>query len=130
MPEESNTITIARPVGDVFAFLANGENDRQWRSGVIEMTRTGGHGVGTTYRQVVAITEFVPDQRIAFRTTKGPVRPTGTYDLRARDGSTELTFRLTVKLSGLKTLMAPMVGKTMKAEVAALTQLKRVLETG
>jgi len=109
---------------------------------VIEMTRTGGHGVGTTYRQVVAgpggrridadveITEFVPDQRIAFRTTKGPVRPTGTYDLRARDGSTELTFRLTVKLSGLKTLMAPMVGKTMKAEVAALTQLKRVLETG
>jgi uncharacterized protein YndB with AHSA1/START domain len=142
MPEESNTITIARPVGDVFAFLANAENDRQWRSGVIEMTRAGGQGVGTTYRQVVAgpggrridadieITEFVPDQRIVFRTTKGPVRPTGTYDLRAQDGSTELTFRLTAKLSGLKTLMAPMVGKTMKAEVAALTQLKRVLETG
>jgi uncharacterized protein YndB with AHSA1/START domain len=141
MPEESNTITIARPVGDVFAFLANAENDRQWRSGVIEMTRTGGQGVGTTYRQVVAgpggrriddveITEFVPDQRIAFRTTKGPVRPTGTYDLRAQDGSTELTFRLTAKLSGLKTLTAPMAGKTMKAEVAALTQLKRVLETG
>jgi hypothetical protein len=54
MPEESNTITIARPVGDVFAFLANAENNRRWRSGVIEMTRTGGQGVGTTYRQVVA----------------------------------------------------------------------------
>jgi uncharacterized protein YndB with AHSA1/START domain len=101
-----------------------------------------GQGVGTTYRQVVAgpggrridadveITEFVPDQRIAFRTTKGPVRPTGTYDLRARDGGTELTFHLTVKLSGLKNLISPMVGKTMKAEVAALTQLKRVLEAG
>jgi uncharacterized membrane protein len=98
--------------------------------------------VGTTYRQVVAgpggrridadveITEFVRDQRIAFRTTRGPVRPTGSYDLRARDGSTELTFHLTVKLTGLKKLMAPMVGKTMKAEVAALTELKRVLETG
>ena len=109
---------------------------------MIEMTRTGGQGVGTTYRQVVAgpggrridadleITEFVPDQRIAFRTTKGPVRPTGSYDLQAQDGSTELTFRLTVKLSGLKTLMAPMVGKTMKGEVAALTQLKHVLEAG
>jgi hypothetical protein len=35
-----------------------------------------------------------------------------------------------MKLSGLKALMAPMVGKTMKGEVAALTQLKRVLETG
>jgi uncharacterized protein YndB with AHSA1/START domain len=141
MPEESNTITIARPVGDVFAFLANAEKDKRWRSGVIEMIRTGGQGVGATYRQVVAgpggrrinadveITEFVPDQRIAFRTTKGPVRPTGAYDLRAHDNSTELTFRLTVKLSGLKNLMAPMVGKTMKAEVAALTQLKHVLET-
>src|ERR1700757_2673469 len=83
MPEESNTITIARPVSDVFAFLANAENDTQWRGGVIEMTRTSGQGVGTTYRQIVAgpggrridadleITEFVPDQRIAFRTTKG-----------------------------------------------------------
>jgi hypothetical protein len=71
-----------------------------------------------------------PDQRIAFRTTKGPVRPTGSYDVQARDGGTELTFRLTVKLKGLKNLMATMVGKTMKAEVAALTQLKRVLETG
>jgi uncharacterized protein YndB with AHSA1/START domain len=142
MPEESNTITIARPVGDVFAFLANAENDKRWRSGVIEMTRTGGQGVGTTYRQIVAgpggrrvdadveITEFVPDQRIAFRTTKGPVRPTGSYDLRARDGGTELTFSLAVNLRGLKNLMAPVVGKTMKAEVAALTQLKRVLETG
>jgi len=29
MPEESNTITIARPVGDVFAFLAVAENDKQ-----------------------------------------------------------------------------------------------------
>jgi len=97
--------------------------NHRWRSGVIEMTRTGGQGVGTTYRQVVAgpgsrridadveITEFVPHQRIAFRTTKGLVRPTGTYDLRARDGSTELTFRVTVKLSGLKNLMAPWWGR-------------------
>ena len=86
MPEESSTITIARPVGDVFAFLADAENDKKWRHGVIEITRTGGQGVGTTYRQVVSgpggrrtdadveITEFVLDHRIAFRTTKGPVR--------------------------------------------------------
>jgi len=52
MPEESNTITIARPVGDVFAFLANAENDKQWRGGVAEMTRTSGQGVGILYRQI------------------------------------------------------------------------------
>jgi uncharacterized protein YndB with AHSA1/START domain len=141
MPEESNTITIARPAGDVFAFLANAENDKQWRGGVIEMTRTSGQGVGTTYRQIVAgpggrridadveITEIVADQRIAFRTTNGPVRPTGTYELHAGDGGTVVTFRLAAKLGGVKKLMAPMVAKTMKSEVAALTELKRVLES-
>jgi hypothetical protein len=36
MPKDSNTITTARPVGDVFAFLADAENDEQWRGGVIE----------------------------------------------------------------------------------------------
>jgi uncharacterized protein YndB with AHSA1/START domain len=141
MPEESNTITIARPVGDVFAFLADGENDKQWRGGVIEMTRLAGQGVGATYRQIVAgpggrridadveITEFVPDQRIAFRTTKGSVRPTGSYDLRAGDGGTVVTFRLAAELGGVKKLMAPMVAKTMRSEVGALTELKRVLES-
>jgi carbon monoxide dehydrogenase subunit G len=140
MPEESRTITIARPVSDVFAFLADAENDQRWRPGVVEITRTGGQGVGTTYHQVVSgpggrrvdadveITEFVPDQRIAFRTTKGPVRPTGSYDLRTRDGGTEVTFRLAAKLGGLKQLMSPMVSRTMKSEVGALVELKRVLE--
>ena len=141
MPEESNTITIARPAGDVFAFLANAENDKQWRGGVIEMTRLGGQGVGTTYRQIVAgpggrridadveITEFLPDQRIAFRTTKGPVRPTGSYDLQPSDRGTVVTFRLAATLGGVKKLMAPMVTKTIRSEVAALTELKRVLES-
>ena len=141
MPSESNTITIARPVSDVFAFLANAENDKQWRGGVIEMTRSSGQGVGATYRQIVAgpggrridadveITEFVPDQRIAFRTTQGPVRPTGSYELQAGEGGTVVTFRLAATLGGIKKLMAPMVAKTMRSEVAALTELKRVLES-
>lgn len=141
MPEASNTITIARPVGEVFAFLADAENDKEWRGGVIEIARTGGEGIGATYRQVVSgpgrrrvdadveITDFVPDRRIAFRTTKGPVRPTGSYDLRTHGDGTELTFRLAANLSGLKKLMSPMVSRTMNSEVAAVVNLKRILES-
>lgn len=140
MPEESNT-TTARPAGDVFAFLADAENDKQWRDGIIEMTRTSGPGVGATYRQIVAgpggrridadveITGFISGQRIAFRTTKDPVRPMGSYDLRAGEGGTVVTFRLAATPGGVKKLMAPMVAKTMRSEVAALTELKRVLES-
>jgi uncharacterized protein YndB with AHSA1/START domain len=141
MPEQSKTVAIARPIAAVFAFLADAENDKQWRHGVIEMTRTGGEGVGTTYRQVVGapggrrvdadleITEFVPEQRIAFRTTTGAVRPTGSYDLRPIDNGTEVTLRLAARLGGLKKLMAPLVAVTMKSEVDALGELKRVLES-
>ena len=70
----------------------------------------------------------MPDERIAFRTTKGPIRPTGSYDLRASEGGTELTFRLAAELGGLKMLMSPVVSRTMKSEVGALGELKRVLE--
>ena len=71
----------------------------------------------------------MPDQRIAFKTTKGPVRPTGSYDLQASDGGTEVTFRLAANLGALRKLMAPMVARTMKSEVSQLAELKRILET-
>ena len=140
MPEASNEVVIARSVNDVFSFLADAENDVKWRKGIVEIARTGGQGVGTTYRQIVAgpggrhvdadveITEFEPNERIAFRTTKGPVRPTGSYELRPNGVGTELTFRLAANLGGLKKLMGPMVKKSMASEVAALVELKRVLE--
>ena len=55
--------------------------------------------------------------------------PTESHELQAGDGGTVVTFRLAAKLGGVKKLMAPMVAKTMKSEVAALTELKRVLES-
>jgi hypothetical protein len=30
VPEAANTIIIWRPVADVFSFLANAENEKQW----------------------------------------------------------------------------------------------------
>ena len=39
MPSASSEIVINRPPDDVFEFLANPENDPQWRSGVIDLKR-------------------------------------------------------------------------------------------
>ncbi|MFN2582572.1 MAG: SRPBCC family protein [Candidatus Dormibacteria bacterium] len=142
MPEASNSVVIDRPVADVFVFLGNAENDRRWRSGVVELQRVSGEGVGTRYHQVVSgpggrkvnadieIIEFTPNSRIAFRTTTGPVRPEGSYDLSPQDGGTKVTFKLSATVGGLKSLfMGSMVQKTMNNEVAALSELKRVLES-
>jgi uncharacterized protein YndB with AHSA1/START domain len=49
-----NTVTIRRPVEDVFAFLADFENVPRWNKAILRTRKTspGPVGVGTTYRQV------------------------------------------------------------------------------
>jgi len=140
MPNASNDIVIDRPCDDVFAFLADPQNDRQWRSGVLDLTRVSGDGVGARYAQGVKgpggrriaadieITELTPSQTIAFHTVAGPVRPRGRYVLTATDGGTHVRFELEADMRGLKRLIAPMVQKTMNDEVAQLAQLKHVIE--
>ena len=141
MPKATNSVTIARPVEAVFAFVADGETCAQWRSGVLDIKRVSGDGVGTRYAQGVKgpmgrrvaadyeITVYEPSRRLEFRTIAGPVRPHGRYDLEAVDGEARLTFTLDAELSGLRRLLlGSMVQKTMDAEVKALDDLKRVLE--
>ena len=140
MPSASSEIVINRPPDDVFEFLANPENDPQWRSGVIDLKRVSGNGIGARYAQGVKgpggrrisadieITELIPGETIAFHTLSGPVRPRGRYQLTAVDGGTRVRFELEANVKGLRRLIAPMVQKTMNKEVGQLDRLKRVIE--
>jgi carbon monoxide dehydrogenase subunit G len=142
MPEASGSTVVDRPQEEVFAFLADGENDARWRSGVVDVRRRSGDGLGAVYEQGVKgpfgrrvaadyeITAFEPTRRIDFRAIAGPVRPHGTYRLESADGGTRVTFRLRCDLNGAKKLMAPMVGRTMRSEVGQLDRLREVLEEG
>ena len=40
MPDAESTITIERPIQDVFAYLADGTNNPRWRPGVLSIERT------------------------------------------------------------------------------------------
>jgi uncharacterized protein YndB with AHSA1/START domain len=140
MPEATNSVEIARSPADVFAFLADGVNDRQWRSGVLDIRRKAGNGKGAIYEQGVKgpfgrrvpadfeIIDFEPDRRIAFRAIAGPVRPEGSYELQPSDGGTRVTFSLHASPTGFAKLMTPMVARTMRSEVTQLHQLRAVLE--
>ena len=141
MPEASNSITIKRPIGEVFAFLANPENDVKWRSGILELSHISGDGAGARYHQVISgpggrkvnadieITEYVPDKRIAFRTTSGPVQPVGAYEFSQAGEGTDVRFNLSAEIGGIKRMvMGSMVQRTMTAEVGRLAELKRLLE--
>jgi uncharacterized membrane protein len=141
MPRASSEIVIECPRGDVFAFLADPENDPRWRSGVLDLKRVSGSGIGARYAQGVKgprgkripadieITELTPGVAIAFQTVTGPVRPRGRYMLDAADGGTRVRFELEADVKGVKRLITPMVQKTMNNEVRQLEALKHVMET-
>jgi uncharacterized protein YndB with AHSA1/START domain len=133
-------VEIARPPAEVFAFLADGTNDRHWRGGVTDIRLRSGRGLGAIYEQGVKgpfgrrvpadfeITAFEPERRIGFRAIAGPVRPEGAYELQPAGGGTRVTFSLRCTPRGLGKLMTPMVAKTMRSEVAQLDKLREVLE--
>ncbi|MGW7368289.1 SRPBCC family protein, partial [Streptomyces sp. NPDC054841] len=100
------TVVIDRPVEEVFAFLADGENDPKFSPRVLEMRKTtdGPTAVGTVYRSRVKdagmttgrefrISEFEPSRRIRWtELSKNIVTvPEGGYDLEPVDaGRTRL----------------------------------------
>jgi hypothetical protein len=51
VPSASHSVTINRSVSEVFA--ADGENAPRWGSGVLDIQRVSGRGVGAVYRQGV-----------------------------------------------------------------------------
>ncbi len=141
MPRATNSVTIARPVDAVLAFVADGETGPRWRGDGIEVHRLSGEGVGTRYAQRVPgpmgrkvaadyeVTVYEPDRRIEFQTVAGPVRPHGRFDFEPVESGTRVTFTIDAELGGLRgLLMGGMVQRSMDAGVASLERLKRVLE--
>ena len=91
-----NTVTIARPVGEVFAFLADLRNIPRWNYAIARTVPTspGPAGAGATYRQTrtiprrseenLQITVFQPPTRLAvqgqFRHGQLPARASAERD--------------------------------------------------
>jgi uncharacterized membrane protein len=141
MPSAQHSVSISRPVGEVFAFVADGENAMRWRPGVLDVARQSGEGLGAVYRQGVRgpggrriaadyeVIAFEPDRRIAFRAIAGPVRPTGEYGFAADGDVTTVSLALDATLTGWKRLlMGRAVQSTMESEVRNLETLKSILE--
>src|SRR3989442_15373107 len=117
------TIVIDRPIDEVFAFLADGENDKKFSTRVLEIAKTtdGPPAVGTVYASTVKdagvktqrefkLTEFDPPTQIRWaEVSKNLVTaPEGGYDL-AREGTgTRVTIYNVLEGHGLGKLIAPL----------------------
>jgi uncharacterized membrane protein len=141
MPAAEHTVTVERPIEEVFAFLADAENDPRWRSAVLDIARVEGDGVGARYRQGVKgpmgrrvpadfeISEYAPPRAIGFRGTAGPVRPDGRYELEPVDGGTRVRFSLSFQPRGVARLMSPSVARAMRGEVQAIERLPEAMSS-
>jgi Polyketide cyclase / dehydrase and lipid transport len=137
-----NTLTIQRPVDDVFAFLADFENIPTWNYAIVETRKTspGPVGVGTTYRQLRSIpdrreegfevTVFEPTTRLEVHGEIGPFTATIRYLLAPVGDETQLINAVDLEsASGAVRLLAPLATSRVKAAVAAnLNTLKKTLE--
>jgi carbon monoxide dehydrogenase subunit G len=115
------TVVIDRPIDEVFAFLADGENDKKFSPRVLEIAKTteGPPGVGTVYASTVKdagmktkrefkLTEFDPPRRIRWTEISKNivVAPEGGYDLAPAGEGTQLTVFNVLEGRGLGVLIA------------------------
>ncbi|EWT02013.1 hypothetical protein N865_20345 [Intrasporangium oryzae NRRL B-24470] len=141
MPSASRTISIDRPVEEVFAFFTTPSNDPKWRPHVKEINALGPPATGSRIHQVVQgpggrgipadiqVTAYEPPNRYAFKAIAGPVRPEGEFRMTAAGETTEVTLSLNADLGGLKKLaLSRSVQKAMEGEVGGLDAAKRLLE--
>src|SRR5215218_6668570 len=114
-------VDIDRPADEVFAFLADGENDPKFSPRVMGIAKTtdGPPGVGTVYESTVKdkgmtshrafrISEFDPPRRIRWtETSKNSVTaPEGGYDLEPTpEGRTHLRVFNTLEGHGMGKLL-------------------------
>jgi uncharacterized membrane protein len=141
MAHAEQSITIARPIKDVFDFILDGTNSPFWRSSVTDVQLLPGKplGAGAVFKQGLKgpggridgdyeIVECKPNELIKFQVIAGPARPIGTYMFKPDGNSTQVTFILDYQPKGLAKLMDGMINKSMQSEVSTLSNLKAYLE--
>jgi uncharacterized membrane protein len=142
MPSAQRSITINRPIEEVFAFFTDPSNDPKWRTHLKEISTDTPVRIGARIHQVVQgpagrgmtadieVTAYEPLTRYAFRVVEGPVRPVGEFRFAPEGDATWVSLSLSADLSGLKkVLLARPVQGAMDGEVHRLDRAKALIES-
>jgi hypothetical protein len=117
------SVVIDRPIDEVFAFLADGYNDKKFSPRVLEIEKAtdGPPGLGTVYRSTVKdaglktkrefeLTEFVAPTRIRWteRSKNIITASEGGYDLSPEGSGTRVRIYNVLEGHGFGKLLLPM----------------------
>jgi uncharacterized protein YndB with AHSA1/START domain len=142
MPRIESRVEIGAPPATVFPWLVDPDRLSRWISGFVgsEPIGSGEVRVGSRSRDTIEadgrrieveteIVELLPDERLAVRITSSSHDQFDSYDLDARDGATELTYRSEMRMRGLTRLLSPLIARQLRARaVNDLAKLKREVE--
>jgi carbon monoxide dehydrogenase subunit G len=136
--EFSGSVVIDRPIDQVFAFLADGTNDKKFSPRVLEISKTsdGPVGVGTTFASTVKdagmktkrefkLTEFEAPTKIRWaEQSKNLVTAAeGGYDLEAvGDAQTKVTIFNRLEGHGFGKLIVGFAGKSAQKDAPAFAE--------
>lgn len=144
MLEHTETIAVDRPPDEVYDFLANSENEVQWRADVMtsELVEGVAGEPGARYRQVMKpgrrtvtgtheIVATDPPRRVDWRTPpgEGPLDFSGYYAVAARNGGSSVSLHTRVQAHGLFRVGEPfMRGYLRKVSRRYAQAIKETLE--
>ncbi len=131
------TITIHRPLEDVFRFVVQGENNSKWNSAVKEVKQVseGTVGVGTRYwmlrelpsgkvENTYEIIEFEPNKKLSIKIVSGPTPFLYRYTFEPSEQGTRLSLDAEVDKEGLVEVLGT------KARIAPEFLLTRLFRGG
>jgi uncharacterized protein YndB with AHSA1/START domain len=136
------SFVINRPVEEVFAYLANLENDAEWRREWVEANKTSQAplGVGATFRldgemlgrripTVYEVIEYEPNRTAAWKAVSGPLPLTFRRIFEGVEGGTQVTNRYEAELRGFLKLVKPLLMNMGKHQLEGdIPRLKELLE--
>ena len=142
MKHIESSITINRPIDQVFAFVTDFNKATQWQAGIIEarITSNGSVGVGTTYtwvQQIVGqkmdtsgtVTAWDPPNRYEWKSTGGPVPVSGGVTFKVEGKGTVVTQYADAEPGGFFKLAEGLLVKQIEGQFAqSLQTLKALLE--
>ncbi len=136
------TVRIAKPLSEVFAYLQDQRNAIDWREGVISNERVspGSALKGAIFREVAQtpmgqqtatyeVIEVVPNERIEFVVMAGPMKPHGVILLSPVGQGTQLTYRLDTHATGMMKIMEKGFAKYLREMIAkSADNVKSIME--
>lgn len=136
-------IVIIRPAEEVFEFLANLENDLQWRREWVAARKIsdGSPGVGATFRltgemfgrqipTVYEVIEYEPCRTVAWKAVSGPFPLSFRRSFERGEGSTRVTIQYDIsEVRGFGKLVLSLLARSVRRQHEGdLRKLKDLIE--